>query len=163
MDCDDGDTSSESSSSTASFKLNENSCIGLFNGLKALGERSIMSSPERRAYYYGLQNINTIESGLYHQQKKQTLQRKPSEENYDKPPQTLRDIFKISNRNRKKNKQKKKVCKVFDSTSDAGGVSTHSSEYSGIVENVNQIIAAQYKLDQMNGVGQPSTSFQMIK
>ena len=121
-----------------------------------------MTSPERRGYYYGLQNINMIES-VHHQEKKQTLQRKPSEENYDKPPQTLRDIFKISNRNRKKNKQKKKVCKVFESASDAGGLSTHSSEYSGIVENVNQIIAAQYKLDQMNGEGQPSSSFQMIK
>jgi hypothetical protein len=55
------------------------------------------------------------------------------------------------------------VCKVFDSASDAGGLYTHSSEYSGIVENVNQIIAAQYKLDQMNGASQPSTSFQMIK
>jgi hypothetical protein len=80
----------------------------------------------------------------------QQRRRKSSEENYDRPPQTLKDIFKISNRNRKKNKQKKKVCKIYDAPSDAAGLSTHSSEYGGIVENVNQIISAQYKLDQLN-------------
>jgi hypothetical protein len=48
---DDGDSSDSSSSSTASFKLNKESCISLFNGVKALGERGAMNSPERRAYY----------------------------------------------------------------------------------------------------------------
>jgi len=115
----------------------------LFNGVKALGERGSMNSPERRAYYYGMQNINSMETI----QQRNHARRKSSEENYDKPPQTLKDIFKISNRNRKKNKQKKKVCKIYDAASDGGGLSTHSSEYSGIVENVNQIISAQYKLD----------------
>jgi len=56
------DGCSDSSSSTASFKLNEEGCIGLFNGLKALGERGMMTSPERRAYFLGLQNINLVET-----------------------------------------------------------------------------------------------------
>jgi len=75
-------------------------------------------------------------------------QSKPSSKVEDnKPPQSLKDIFKISNRNRKKNKQKKKVCK-FDSEQ----LSTNSSE-SLPVDNVNQIIAMQYKIDQQEGRG----------
>ncbi len=57
-----------------------------------------------------------------------------------KPPQSLKDIFKISNRNRKKNKQKKKVCK-FETSNAADVLSTNSSENLGPVDNVNQIIA----------------------
>jgi hypothetical protein len=59
-----------------------------------------MYSPERRAYYFGLQNINGIDLNRH----TNDAVRKFSDENYEKPPQTLKDIFKISNRNRKKNK-----------------------------------------------------------
>ena len=59
-----------------------------------------------------------------------------------KPPSSLREIFKISNRNRKQNKHKKKVGYRFE----ADFMSTNSSiESHNNLENASQIIAAQYK------------------
>ena len=60
-----------------------------------------------------------------------------------KPPSSLREIFKISNRNRKQNKHKKKVGYRFE----ADFMSTNSSIESHNLENASQIIAAQYKQD----------------
>lgn len=52
----------------------------------------------------------------------------------DGPPKSLKDIFKISNRNRKKNKQKKKGKYDYHSDSDSSVTSCTSS---GQVESVS--------------------------
>jgi hypothetical protein len=86
-----------------------------------------MSSPEKRRYFQSLDLINERQTEVQRSRKSQDA------DTQVKPPQSLKDIFKISNRNRKKNKQKKKVCK--------------DAEPEAEVASLSAIIAAQYKQD----------------
>lgn len=65
-------------------------------------------------------SLGQINSNNEEQARQRKLQKKgqakdqsadEAEELMARPPQSMRDIYKISNRNRKKNKQKKKVSK----------------------------------------------------
>lgn len=110
------DDDSDTESSTSSFKLNPDACLNIFNGLLTMAERPL-SSPERRAYLQNIQHINLKDepssvAGVDSKARGESSDDQAEE----RPPQNLKDIFKISNRNRKKNKQKKKVCKVFESS-----------------------------------------------
>jgi hypothetical protein len=90
--------------------------------LKAMNDRPL-TSPEKRQYLKSLDllNANSDDQARLRRQKRTakeawTADQELAEEQRQmaRPPQSLRDIFKISNRNRKKNKQKKKVCKHDD-------------------------------------------------
>lgn len=119
--------SDSSTSSSSSFKLSEQHALTIFNSLRDLTEKPAMTSPEKRRYLQSLNLINERQTGIQRPRKSQDA------ESDVKPPQSLKDIFKISNRNRKKNKQKKKVCK--------------DAEPEAEVASLSAIIAAQYKQD----------------
>ena len=123
---------------------------------------SHLSSPEKKAaYQQSLAQLN-LKDAATSVDKVKSRGMLRGEDEAVKPPQSLNDIFKISNRNRKKNKQKKKVCK-FDSSIAADAMSTNSSENFGPVDNVNQIIALQYKIDQQEGRAMNGLTLQQIK
>ena len=102
-------------SSTSSFKLNKDHCLNIFNSIKNFNERLPPTSAEKGTYFTSLEQINERDEDLNKLSSmlmggKDSNNSKPAATNDNKskkevvPPQSLKDIFKISNKNRKKNK-----------------------------------------------------------
>ena len=123
-----GDDDCESDEEERSFKFNKDHCLYIFNTLKhgygtqgnAPNSSYINLSYQSKAEY--LRHLELIDLQLDlpklaafrglniegKQKRSDTLKSSDSNEVFS-PPQTLRDIFKISNTNRKKNKMRKKT------------------------------------------------------
>lgn len=106
----EGETSGKKSSeddSASSFKLNKEHCLNIFNSIKCFSER--VASPERKKYISSLEEINEKdEEQVRFIRNRAASTTDLNDKLAETAPETLKDIFKISNRNRKRNKQKKK-------------------------------------------------------
>ena len=143
---------SDDSESASSFKLSKEHCLNIFNTIKCFNDQIGVTQPEdKKKYYSALESINEKDRNMSYlpgadktaSQKKAKAERRARREELEdqEVPQSLQDIFKISIRNRKRNKQKKRH--QSDCSSDCG-----SNASVGPIENVNQIIANQYRMDQ---------------
>lgn len=68
-------------------------------------------------------------------------------------PRTLKDIFRISNTNRKKNKLRKKTNKMVEASKVPGFA---GSEMAAPPANISQLIQMQYRIDASRGLGNAS-------
>ena len=124
------EVSDNSDASVKSFEFDQNQCLTLFNTLKHETNENMLSpckqnaSPqkkqpqqpgqfqfdsnvERYAYWAALTNINSSQKTTTPPPKKECKENTLT----SKVPRTEKEIFKISNANRKKNKLRKKVHK----------------------------------------------------
>jgi hypothetical protein len=98
-------TSAEKSDQSSGFKLNADHCLNIFNSIKNFNEKGTLASPEKKSYFCSLEQINERDEDKLRKPKKKFEEDNGKDQMYlEGPPKSLKDIFKISNRNRKKNK-----------------------------------------------------------
>lgn len=126
------------------------------------GQFQFFTQQERASYFTSVEGINGSKKTAAAAGKKPFQTSSIENSHHDsgngplskEAPRTLKDIFRISNTNRKKNKLRKKTNKMVEASRGVPGFA--GSETAAPPANISQLIQMQYKIDASRGLGNAS-------